>query len=159
MTYVQNSKGGATASPLKLKKSRPFGPKGAILLVEDNPMNQRVARYVLKTLGYEVHVAINGVEAVEMFKNRGYDLILMDCHMPVMDGYEATRLIRDMESRTARRRQVPIIAVTADVLSSSYELCFEVGMNDFLPKPYEAGDLRRILSQWLPPGGSGQPGV
>ncbi|MDH3317302.1 MAG: response regulator [Gammaproteobacteria bacterium] len=155
MTHVQNSKGRLVTLPRKLRKPRPAGPKGAILLVEDNPMNQRVARYVLKILGYEVHVAVNGIEAVEMFKNRSYDLILMDCHMPVMDGYEATRQIREMESRTAARREVPIIAVTADVLTSSYELCFEVGMNDFLPKPYEASDLRRILNQWLPPQGGG----
>lgn len=118
-------------------------------------MNQRVARYVLTILGYEVHIAVNGIEAVEMFKNRSYDLILMDCHMPVMDGYEAARQIREIESRIAARREVPIIAVTADVLTSSYELCFEVGMNDFLPKPYEAGDLRRILDQWLAPEGGG----
>lgn len=157
MTHVQNSKDRVATLPLNLKKPRPADPKGAILLVEDNPMNQRVARYVLKMLGYEVHNAVNGIEAVAMFKKQSYDLILMDCHMPVMDGYEATRRIREMESQMATRRQVPIIAVTADVLTSSYELCFEVGMNDFLPKPYEAGDLRRILSQWLPSRGGGRP--
>ncbi len=157
MTYVQNSKGRQSTLPPKLKKSRPAGPKGAILLVEDNPMNQRVARYVLKILGYEVHVAVNGIEAVDMFKTRTYDLVLMDCHMPVMDGYEATRQIREWEAKTSWRREVPIIAVTADVLTSSYELCFEVGMNDFLPKPYEAGDLRRILNQWLPSHSEGGP--
>ncbi len=157
MTYVQNSKGRQSTLPPKLKKSRPAGPKGAILLVEDNPMNQRVARYVLKILGYEVHVAVNGIEAVDMFKTRTYDLVLMDCHMPVMDGYEATRQIREWEAKTSWRREVPIIAVTADVLTSSYELCFEVGMNDFLPKPYEASDLRRILNQWLPSHSEGGP--
>ena len=157
MTYVQNSKGRETTLPPNLDKTRPSGPEGAILLVEDNPMNQRVARYVLKMLGYEVHIAINGIEAVDMFKKQPYDLVLMDCHMPVMDGYEATRLIREWESRAAWHREVPIIAVTADVLTSSYELCFEVGMNDFLPKPYEARDLKRILRQWLPPRGAGGP--
>ncbi len=157
MTHVQNSKGRDTTLLSKLNKPRPAGPKGAILLVEDNPMNQRVARYVLRMLGYDVHIAVNGTEAVEMFSNHSYDLILMDCHMPVMDGYEATRQIREMESVAAGRREVPIIAVTADVLTSSYELCFEVGMNDFLPKPYEAGDLKRILKQWLPSHGGGRP--
>jgi CheY-like chemotaxis protein len=139
------------------KKTRPAGLKGAILLVEDDPMNQRVARYVLKMLGYEVHIAVNGIEAVEMFANRPYDLILMDCHMPVMDGYEATRRIREMELTTAQRREIPIIAVTAAVVTSSYELCFEVGMNDFVPKPYEARELRRILGQWLPSQNDGRP--
>lgn len=157
MTHVQNSRGRETTLLSKLKKPRQTEPKGAILLVEDNPMNQRVARYVLKMLGYEVHIAVNGIEAVEMFSNRSYDLILMDCHMPVMDGYEATRQIRELEMEAAGGRRVPIIAVTADVLTSSYELCFEVGMNDFLPKPYETGDLRRILKQWLPSQGGGRP--
>jgi len=150
MTHVQNSKGGESTLLPKLKTPRPAGPKGAILLVEDNPMNQRVARYVLKMLGHEAHIAVNGIEAVEMFANRSYDLILMDCHMPIMDGYEATRRIREMELIAAGRREVPIIAVTADVLTSSYKLCFEVGMNDFISKPYEARDLRRILGRWLP---------
>ncbi len=157
MTHVQNSKGRETTLPPRIKKPHPIGPKGTILLVEDNLINQRVARYVLKMLGCEVHIAANGIEALEMFSNRSYDLILMDCHMPVMDGYEATRQIRQMESTTARRREVPIIAVTADVLASSYELCFEVGMNDFLPKPYDTSDLTRILRQWLPPNGSAGP--
>ncbi len=159
MSYVQNTKGREKTLPPKLDKPRHNRSRGAILLVEDNPMNQRVARYVLKILGYEVHIAVNGIEAVEMFKQRSYDLILMDCHMPVMDGYEATRQIRELESRTGGQREVPIIAVTADVLTSSYELCFEVGMNDFLPKPYEASDLRRILKQWLPPQGGGRPAL
>lgn len=153
MTYVQNPKGAESALPSATRKRRPAEAERVILLAEDNPMNQRVAWYVLRTLGYEVHVATNGLEAVEMFKSRAYDLILMDCHMPEMDGYEAARQIREMESRMARRRPVPIIAVTADVLTSSYNLCLEVGMNDFLPKPYEARDLKKILDQWLPPGG------
>lgn len=157
MTHVQNSKGRASTPLSKLNKPRPAGPKGAILLVEDNPMNQRVARYVLKMLGYDVDIAVDGTEAVEMFSKNSYDLILMDCHMPVMDGYEATRQIREIESEAAGGREVPIIAVTADVLTSSYEMCFEVGMNDFLPKPYEAGDIRRILKQWLPSHGGGPP--
>jgi CheY-like chemotaxis protein len=157
MNYVQNSKSRETTLPPKIKKPRPIEPNGTILLVEDNLINQRVARYVLKMLGCEVHIAANGAEAVEMFSVRSYDLILMDCHMPVMDGYEATRQIRQVESTTARRREVPIIAVTADVLTSSYELCFEVGMNDFLPKPYDTSDLRRILRQWLPPHGNAGP--
>jgi CheY-like chemotaxis protein len=157
MKHVQNSKGRETSLSPKLDKPRPAGPKGAILLVEDNPMNQRVAQYVLKMLGYEVHIAVNGIEAVNMFATQSYDLVLMDCHMPVMDGYEATRRIREMELTAARRREVPIIAVTADVLTSSYELCFEVGMNDFISKPYEAGDLRRILGQWLPSRDGGRP--
>jgi CheY-like chemotaxis protein len=157
MNHVQNSKGRETTLPPNIKKPRPTKPNGTILLVEDNLINQRVAWYVLKMLGCEVHTAANGIEAVEMFSDRSYDLILMDCHMPIMDGYEATRQIRQMESTTVRRREVPIIAVTADVLTSSYELCLEVGMNDFLPKPYDTSDLRRILRQWLPPHGSTGP--
>lgn len=149
MTHVQNSKDAGSPRPASAEQNRSTVSRGTILLVEDNSTNQRVARYALKALGYHVVTAGDGRSAVTMFKRHRFDLILMDCHMPVMDGYEATRRIRQLESETISS-PVPIIAVTADVLSASYDLCFEVGMNDFLAKPYEISELKRVIHQWLP---------
>jgi signal transduction histidine kinase/CheY-like chemotaxis protein len=125
--------------------------KGTILLVEDNPMSQRVAQRILEMVGCKAEIAENGEEAVQMFNNRGYDLVLMDCHMPVMDGYDATRSIRQLEARDpTSHHRVPIIALTASVLTPGEGKCFAVGMDDYLSKPYDVSDIRRVLERWLP---------
>lgn len=123
-----------------------------ILLVEDNLVNQKVARAQLKRMGYAVTTAANGREAVEAVKRESYAAVLMDCQMPEMDGFEATRLIRHWEAEAwdeARGRHVPIIAMTANAMNGDREACLEVGMNDYIAKPIHAKDLHALLKKWL----------
>jgi signal transduction histidine kinase/CheY-like chemotaxis protein len=110
-----------------------------ILLAEDNPVNQLVATEMLRKLGCAVDLASNGREAVEMAANNCYDSILMDCHMPEIDGYEAARTLRRGGSET------PIIALTASVLPLDRQRCIDAGMNGFVPKPIELAELHRAL--------------
>jgi len=133
-------------------------PARKILVVEDNKVNQMVAATRLEKLGYQVEIADDGKIAVEAFQRQHYDLILMDCQMPVMDGFEATTLIRQLESRHDRRR-TPIIALTAQVAPEDMSLCLQVGMDDFLRKPLKQALLLEVLGQWLhePAGGEPQP--
>jgi CheY-like chemotaxis protein/HPt (histidine-containing phosphotransfer) domain-containing protein len=116
-----------------------------VLLVEDNVTNQELAMALLELMGCQVSLASNGREALLAASEGGFDLILMDCQMPEMDGYEATRRIRAMEGAD---RHVPIIAMTANVMDGDRETCLACGMDDFLPKPYHQSDLRRVLRQW-----------
>ena len=117
-----------------------------VLLVEDNPVNQMVAKGMLVKLGYQVQVAAHGAEALEMLEQEPIDLILMDCNMPVMDGYEASRRIRN----NGRWLQLPIIALTANALSDERERCRAAGMNDYLAKPFRREELAAMLDTWLP---------
>jgi len=119
-----------------------------ILVVEDNPTNQAVAMALLKKLGYEGDLAANGLEAIRAVKERFYDLILMDCRMPEMDGYEATRLIRQPETG-AKNPQVPIIALTAHAMTDQQNKFREAGMDDYLAKPVQIKILAEALSRWL----------
>ena len=112
-------------------------------------MNQRVARRMLEMFDCTVEVAENGEVALERFRARDFDLVFMDCHMPVVDGFESTRLIRQYEKSIASGKQVPIIALTASVLSDGEDRCKAAGMNGFLFKPYDVRDLQRTLAQWL----------
>jgi signal transduction histidine kinase/DNA-binding response OmpR family regulator len=125
-----------------------------ILVAEDNPVNQQLARAMLLRLGYQTDVAGNGQEAVESVMQVPYDLVLMDCQMPVMDGFEATKLIREREG-TARHTH--IIAVTANAMEGDRDRCLAAGMDDYLAKPFRAGDLRRVLGKWLPGAGDVEP--
>jgi CheY-like chemotaxis protein len=118
-----------------------------ILVVEDNAVNQKVACRLLQRLGLHTDVAANGREAVEMSALVSYGLILMDCQMPEMDGYEATRDIRRREGAT---RQVAVIAMTADAVTGSRERCMEAGMDDYISKPVRVDDLCQALGKWLP---------
>lgn len=135
----------ANSAPATTPQGRSGGP-AAILLVEDNVVNQRVASHSLLKLGYAVEIASNGLQAVDAFERRGFDLILMDCHMPVMDGYAATEKIR---SSSISGRYVPIIAMTADVLETQRQRCIAAGMNDFLSKPVKREILSDMLQHWL----------
>jgi PAS domain S-box-containing protein len=118
-----------------------------LLLVEDNPVNQRVALAVLGKLGYQADLVANGAEAVTAAAARPYDLVLMDCQMPVMDGFEATRRIREDQ---AGARRVPILAMTANAMQGDRERCLQAGMDDYIPKPVTLEALRTALQRWLP---------
>jgi PAS domain S-box-containing protein len=119
-----------------------------ILLTEDNITNQQVAVALLKKLGCRADVAANGKEALEALRTIPYDLVLMDCHMPEMDGYEATRRIRDPHS-SVRDHTIPVIAMTARVMTGDREECLEAGMNDHLAKPVDPKALAEMLDKWL----------
>ena len=122
------------------------GDGQAVLLVEDNPVNQTVIEAMLRSLGYQVSLVGDGQQAVQSCSQQDYAAILMDCRLPLMDGYEATRQIRQLE----QGRQVPIIALTANALQGDREACLEAGMNDYMAKPFKRADLQRILLRWLP---------
>jgi ammonium transporter, Amt family len=117
-----------------------------LLLVDDNLVNQQVGVRMLTTLGYQVDIAANGREAVEAITRTAYAGVFMDCQMPEMDGFEATREIR---KRARITPHLPIIAMTATAMVGDREKCLEAGMNDFLSKPVKLEDLRRILEKWL----------
>jgi signal transduction histidine kinase/CheY-like chemotaxis protein len=119
-----------------------------LLLVEDNFVNQRVAVYMLTKLGYRVDVAPHGREAVDMLGKFNYALVLMDCQMPEMDGFEATRSIRDRNS-TVRDHDVPVIAMTANAFPEDRARALACGMNDFLAKPVDRAALAAMLAKWL----------
>jgi PAS domain S-box-containing protein len=121
---------------------------GRILLVEDNVVNQKVGSRLLEKLGYWVDIAANGKEAVEAFQKFPYDLVLMDCHMPEMDGFEATARIRRFEQERQKPR-TPILALTASVMESDRELCLTAGMDDHIPKPVQRSTLATIVPRWL----------
>ena len=121
-----------------------------LLLVEDNDLNQRVAREILQDAGFEVEIADNGEIGVAMATRGGYDLVLMDMQMPVMDGLSATRAIR-AEPRFA---QLPIVAMTANAMQRDRERCMEAGMNDFVTKPIDPDELVTVLVRWLKPRGA-----
>lgn len=121
-------------------------PKAKVLLVEDNHINQIVATTLLEGLGLEFELAENGIEAINKWQNGHYNLILMDCLMPEMDGYEATRQIRSLEKEN---EHITIIAVTANVLPSDQEACKEAGMDDFVAKPLDFNLLHSALQKWL----------
>lgn len=118
---------------------------GDVLIAEDNDTNREVARAMVESLGCRATIAVDGAEAVTLFERNGYDLVLMDCSMPVMDGFEAAVRIRDTESGAA----VPIVALTANALEGDAERCFEVGMDDYLVKPLGRERLRACLGYWL----------
>ncbi|WP_145000176.1 two-component system sensor histidine kinase/response regulator SagS [Pseudomonas aeruginosa] len=117
-----------------------------VLLVEDNPVNQLVAKGLLHKLGCQVWIAEHGLNALKMLEEHPIDLVLMDCNMPVMDGYEATRQIRD----SGRWGGLPIIALTANALPDERERCRAAGMDDYLAKPFHRDELKAILDRWCP---------
>jgi len=120
-------------------------PRARVLVAEDNVVNQRVAVRLLETLGCRVDVAASGVEAIKMLETGSYDLVLMDCQMPEMDGYEATREIRRRESRAGGR--TTIVAMTAHALAGDRERCVEAGMDDFVTKPVRRDTLADVIDR------------
>jgi len=117
----------------------------SILLVEDNDLNQKLMKITLTKYNYEVTIANNGAEGVELFKNKKFDVILMDLMMPVMDGFEATKEIRRIESEEKDRIYTPIIAFTANTLNNDRDKCVRGGMDDILEKPFHYDKFRDIL--------------
>lgn len=119
-----------------------------VLVIEDNLTNQIVARGLLGLLGVDVVLAENGQEGVEQARSEHFDLIFMDCQMPVMNGYDATKAIRQfVDSRTTS--DVTIIALSASAIQEEIDECFAVGMNDYLAKPISQNTLIAVLSKWL----------
>jgi PAS domain S-box-containing protein len=127
----------------------PTGLRGNILLVEDNLINQQVALGILQIQGYNVTVVNNGREALDAHAQSRFDLILMDCHMPEMDGFEATREIRAREQARPGKR-VPVIALTANAMAQDREACLNAGMDDHLSKPFSMLTLQEMLDRWIP---------
>ena len=135
-------------------------PEARVLLADDNPISQNTTCFMLSYLGVEVDVAEHGRQALELLSRRSYDLILMDCQMPVMDGYETTRAIRRREAdRLAagdpdsagrpRPLRVPIVALSGRVHRDDRKICLEQGMDDCLGKPFDLDRLRDCLVRWL----------
>jgi len=120
-----------------------------VLLVDDHPVNRMLLLRQVRTLGYAAQTADDGVQALEMWKSGRFALVITDCHMPHMDGYELARSIRRVEADTGRER-VPIVACTANALQGESEACLAAGMDDFLVKPVELAQLTEKLDRWLP---------
>jgi signal transduction histidine kinase/CheY-like chemotaxis protein/integral membrane sensor domain MASE1 len=140
----------APREPLSTDKAAPVRPAGPrrVLVAEDNAINQRLAVLLLRKQGFEVEIAENGQEAVDKLREQQIDLVFMDCHMPVMDGYEATAEIRRLEA--AIGRHTPIIAMTAAAMQTDRDRCLAAGMDDYLSKPVLAEGLRLKIEAWLP---------
>ena len=138
---------GDAARPAVLEQRKPVSIHD--LLVEDNPVNRLVASEYLKRAGCAVDLAVHGREAVDRCRENEYDIIFMDCQMPEMDGFEATRTIRDEQVGAARR--VPIVALTANAMDSDHDQCIGAGMDDFLIKPANQDAIAQALQRWVPP--------
>ncbi len=113
-------------------------------MAEDNAINQRVGKLILQRAGFDIDLVSDGSEAVAAHSGAPYDVILMDCQMPTMDGFEASRQIRQLD-----RPQPAIIAVTANALLGERERCLEAGMNDYLSKPFQAEQLVAVVRKWV----------
>jgi CheY-like chemotaxis protein/nitrogen-specific signal transduction histidine kinase len=135
------------AVPAPVLATGPAGVAGHVLLAEDNDVNQLILQSMLRGIGCTVDVAHNGTAACQAARSRRYDLIFMDCHMPDMDGFEATRRIREQELQSGRR--TPIVALTAAASAADRHSCIAAGMDDFLSKPVELGQLSATLASWI----------
>jgi CheY-like chemotaxis protein len=130
-------------------------PRGRVLLVEDNRVNQEIAKVMLQALGHSVEVCADGRAGVEAALTGRYDLVLMDCQMPEMDGFQATAAIRAHEGTTTRptdassHARLPIVALTANAIYGDRERCLAAGMDDYLPKPFRKEQLDRMLKTWI----------
>lgn len=158
---AENMKGGALfwfELPLKTGTAKEFDQPQSlaemkksdknlrILIAEDHPVNQKVALSIIEKMGFKGHVVANGLEAVDALEKMPFDLVFMDCNMPEMDGYEATKRIR--VSRLTLNRSVPIVAMTANAMKGDKEKCQEAGMNDYISKPFKIAHLLSIIEKW-----------
>jgi signal transduction histidine kinase/ActR/RegA family two-component response regulator len=130
--------------------SRSLVRRGRILIAEDNIVNQKVALSILKKLGYQADAVANGQEVLAALRSIAYDLVLMDCQMPEMDGYEAAALIRESQSGLCNP-QIPIIALTASAMKGDRDKCLLMGMSDYIAKPVKSTTMAAALEKWLPP--------
>ena len=119
-----------------------------VLLVEDNPTNQLLARRMLEKYGLTVEIVANGQEALDKLGAESFDLVFMDCQMPVMDGFEATRRIRQANGSSIDP-DTTIVAMTANAMQGDRQACLDVGMNDYLSKPIDPDELKHMLLKWL----------
>ncbi|MBO9551931.1 response regulator [Pseudomonas sp.] len=145
-TLRRTLQGHAPEHPLATPPLTAADGRARILLVEDNPVNQLVAKGMLAKLGCQVQVATQGVEALEWLEREDFDLVLMDCNMPVMDGYEASRRIR----QSGRWPELPIVALTANAMPEERERCRAAGMSDYLAKPFRREELLALIDHWVP---------
>ena len=122
-----------------------------ILLVEDNLLNQKVVIFNLKKYKYDIISVTNGMDAIEKIKNNKFDLILMDLMLPVMSGFEITLEIRKLEKQNGVNNQIPIIALTANTLDNDRDKCMEIGMNEYLAKPFTADQLIEKIKKFIQP--------
>ena len=140
----------AQAEPVHAPPAPPrLEHSASVLLVEDNPINALVATRMLERLGCRVVQASDGEEALRLMHTARFDLVLMDCHMPRMDGFEATRRLRSMEEEDALRR-LPVIAHTASCMPEEVLRCREAGMDDLLAKPVKLAQIGAMLEKWTP---------
>ncbi|HQV11841.1 MAG TPA: response regulator [Nitrospira sp.] len=137
------------ADPVVSPRVPTSAPSARLLLVEDTPVNREVATGMLDILGYTVHAVENGRLALEAVARERFDLILMDCQMPDMDGFTATAAIRQQERHAGGSHRVPIIALTANAMDGDRTRCLAAGMDDYLAKPFTAAQLRTVLTHWL----------
>ena len=135
---------------LSVRSVEPLQSSPRILLAEDNAANQKVAITMLRMLGCQIDLAEDGQQALSKLKERSYDVILMDCQMPNMDGFAATAKIRDREKQLQVASPVPIIAVTANALITDRDRCLAAGMSDYISKPFRIADLKEGIERWLP---------
>ena len=124
-----------------------------VLVAEDNPTNQDVVCGMLRKIGCQVDLVVNGQEAIAAAASHDYDLIFMDCQMPVLDGYQATAEIRRLERENKLNRHIPIVALTANALKGDKQKCLVAGMDDYMSKPFRADEMRTMIERW----GGGRP--
>ena len=139
-------------TPIDANKSTE--PLAKILLVDDNDLNQQLGLTILEQMGYDVTLANNGAEAIELTKQTYYPIIFMDCRMPIMDGFDTTLEIRKLEAadlltQDAHKQRIAIIALTANTSSADKEMCLRAGMDDYICKPYQALDFQKALNTYL----------
>ena len=135
------------------------GVGGHVLLVEDNPVNRQVAQRLLALVGVSHDVAENGKQALDCLAQSRYDAVLMDCQMPIMDGYTATRSLRRLEADGQRKGHVPVIAMTANAMAGDREKCLGAGMDDYMSKPLNRALLEQTLRKWIAPGAPTRAGA
>jgi CheY-like chemotaxis protein len=144
-SFVGQGEAPIAAAPPLQPSMQPATEKPAVLVAEDNQLIRRLIGKLLSKRGYQADFTVNGKEALAAVQRKSYDVILMDMHMPELDGMAATRLIRGLAGPA---RLVPIIALTGDALAGQHEICLAAGMNDYLSKPFDAADFYHAIDRW-----------